>query len=113
MIFHKLNDLLFYFLFLIAFELILFSSILIFDKLFKRYKIIKKHIFFTILLLSIFELLIFKIDWDFVGENKDGIITGKGFILLLVITNVLNSIMLVLAIAIENIKNRLKIKNAT
>jgi hypothetical protein len=105
MIFYKLNDLLVYFLTLVVLELILLTLSLIFRQFFKRLRISKMHIFLTILFLTISEFLIFKVDWDFVGENKDGIIPSKGFIFLLVVSTVISIILLIIAIGIEKLIN--------
>ena len=47
--------------------------------------------------------LVFNIEWNFVGENKNGVITGKAFAALLIIANILNLILILLFSGLEKI----------
>jgi hypothetical protein len=69
----------------------------------KRRHIKPYYIFSVVLILSLLSTLFLDIDWDFIGENKDGIITGKLFIFLIFFTNLIN----IAFIAIYWIINRL------
>jgi hypothetical protein len=71
------------------------------------------YVFLYVFILSISGIIVFEIDWDFVGENKDSIITDRGFLFTIIIINVVSLIMLFIFRVIEIIKNRIRIKNTT
>ena len=93
---------------------IYFSSLLFLELIFLFFVIFKKRkiklyvIFSAILILSLLSTLFFDIDWDFIGENKDGIITGKLFIFLIVFTNLINAIFVAMYWIIDRLIKKIK-----
>jgi hypothetical protein len=100
---NKLNDLTIFFLILLIIELGILILMSVKRKIFKKKNIKKVHLFLTMLVLSLLAGLIFKIDWNFTGENKDLIIIGKSFISLLLFTNLLSIIMIILFAVVERL----------
>lgn len=72
----------------------------------------KVYLFIAVLLISLLSALFFRIDWDFVGENKDSIITGKLFFLIIGITNLISLIMILISTGFRYLRKRMKNKNA-
>jgi hypothetical protein len=105
---HKLDHLGYFYLCLLALEL---GLLIIMQTNRNAYKVRRIHIFLLILILSIAVGLIFKIDWNLEGENKDGIITGKVFGLLLAIINVINFLIVLFSFGLEKLLVKTPIKH--
>ena len=71
------------------------------------FKLKKVYLFIAVLLISLFSALFFRIDWDFVGENKDGLITGNLFFLMIGFTNLISLIMILIWIGFRYLRKRM------
>ena len=63
----------------------------------------RSYVVLLVLILTASLGLSFDIEWNFEGENKDGVITGKALFALLILTNFLNLILLLLFAGLERI----------
>lgn len=76
------------------------------------FKFKKGYLFIAVLLISLLSVLFFRIDWDFVGENKDLIITGNLFFLIIGFTNFISLIMILISTGFRYLRKRIINKNA-
>ncbi len=74
----------------------------------KRNRIIKNYqIILTTLVLTLFSIFIFKVDWEFTGELKDSRITGSIFFVMISMCNLISLILIGFANIIKRIfKNK-------